>query len=474
MNNTTKTKKEFLLQVGEKGVVEFVDVSYEGLGVGKINAIDLKGNFYENYTIFVEGALAGEAGIVEITKINKNFANGKLIKLFSDKIQSFRTKPLCTHYDECGGCDIMHMNYLGQLNFKKKIVKDAFERIAFIEDIDVLDTIGMESPLYYRNKVQMPIASKFGKAVVGFYKKGTHDCFQVTKCYIQDQVSCEMANFIKNLLNEFKIQAYDDKFKANNKDGAIRHVVIKLSKLTNKFMVILVSTINELPFKNDIVRKLINRYPNISSIILNVNKMPLTTVLSEENIVLYGDDYLEEELCGLRFKIGASSFFQVNNVQTEKLYSKVLELGFFKSTDTVIDAYCGIGTISLMLAKKVKHVYGVEVVKEAIKNAYDNATLNNIKNVTFEAGLAEEVVEKWSKKANALVVDPPRKGMDEKLIKTILKANFEKIVYVSCNPTTLARDIKLLKDQYKVKTIQPVDMFPNTHHVETVVSLIRK
>ena len=178
---------------------------------------------------------------------------------------------------------------------------------------------------------------------------------------------CEAENE-KDLLNEFKIQAYDDKFKANNKDGAIRHVVIKLSKLTNKFMVILVSTVNELPYKNDIVRKLINRYPNISSIILNVNKMPLTTVLSEENIVLYGDDYLEEELCGLRFKIGASSFFQVNNIQTEKLYSKVLELGFFKPTDTVIDAYCGIGTISLVLAKKVKHVYGVEVVKEAIKN----------------------------------------------------------------------------------------------------------
>lgn len=472
--NNTQNKKEFLLQVGEKGVVEFVDVSYEGLGVCKVDAIDLKGNYYENYPMFVEGALYTEKGIVEITKVNKNFANAKLVKLFSDKYSKYRTTPICQHYNECGGCDVMHLNYIGQLNFKKKIVKDAFERIALIDNVEVLDTIGMDKPFNYRNKVQMPIASLFGKAIVGFYKKNTHDVFPVTKCHIQDDKSCEMANFVKNLLNEFKIQAYDDKFKANNKDGAIRHVIIKMSKLTGKVMIIIVSTINKLPYKDEIIKKLINRYNNISSIILNVNNLPLTTVLTEDNIVLYGDNYLEEELCGLRFKIGATSFFQVNNEQTEKLYNKVLELGCFKKTDNVIDAYCGIGTISLMLAKNVNHVYGVEVVKEAIINAKDNAKLNKINNVTFETGLAEEVVDKWSNKANILVVDPPRKGIDEKLINTIIKSDFEKLVYVSCNPTTLARDIRLLKDTYKVKTIQPVDMFPHTHHVETVVVLTRK
>jgi 23S rRNA (uracil1939-C5)-methyltransferase len=239
-------------------------------------------------------------------------------------------------------------------------------------------------------------------------------------------------------------------------------------------MVILVSTTNTLPNKDEIIKKLTSRYNNISSVVLNVNKLATPNVLTNESIVLYGDNYLEEELCGLKFKIGVTSFFQVNNEQTEKLYNKVLELGYIKNDDSVIDAYCGIGTISLMLAKRAKHVYGVEVVEEAIKNALDNAKLNNIKNVTFEAGLAEEVVKKWKDKANVLVVDPPRKGIDEALVNTILESNFEKIVYVSCNPTTLARDVRMLSDKYKVKTIQPVDMFPHTHHVETVVLLYRK
>lgn len=472
--NSTKNQKEFLLQVGEKGVVEFSDVSYEGLGVCKVNAIDLKGTYYENYPMFVEGALYNEKGIVEIIKINKTFANAKLVKLFNDSYSKYRISPICPHYIDCGGCDIMHMNYTGQLVFKRKIVKDAFERIALLKDVEVLNTIGMERPNYYRNKVQMPVASRYGKAVVGFYKKNTHDVFPITKCYIQDEKSCEMANFIKNLLNEFKVQAYDEKFKANNKDGAIRHIVIKLSKLTNKVMVILVSTSNTLPYKDEIIKKLISRYNNISSVVLNVNKLATPNVLTNESIVLYGDDYLEEELCGLKFKIGITSFFQVNNEQTEKLYNKVIELGYIKKDDCVIDAYCGIGTISLMLAKHAKHVYGVEVIEEAIKNAKDNAKLNNIKNVTFEAGLAEEVVKKWKDKANVLVVDPPRKGIDESLINTILNTNFERIVYVSCNPTTLARDVRMLSEKYKVKVIQPVDMFPHTHHVETVVLLYHK
>lgn len=474
MNNTEQNKRETLLQIGEKAIVEFVDVTYEGLGVCKVNAIDLRGNFYENYPIFVEGALTNEKGIIEITKINKHFAEGKIIKLFKEVISEYRTSPMCSHYEDCGGCNIMHMNYKGQLAFKTKIVKDAFERIALLKNTNVLNTIGMINPTCYRNKVQMPIANKFGKAVVGFYKKNSHNVFPITKCYIQDEKSCEIANFVKNLLNEFRIPAYDEKFKANNKDGAIRHVVIKMSKLENKIMVILVSTISELPHKDEIIRKLINRYPNISSIILNVNKLPLTCVLSEENITLYGDNYLLEELCGLKFKVGATSFFQVNHTQTEVLYNKILELAEFTEDDKVIDAYCGIGTISLMLAKRVKEVLGIEVVKEAIDNAKDNALLNNIKNAKFMVGQAEELVEKYVKDYNALVVDPPRKGMDQKLIDTILKTKFKKLIYVSCNPTTLARDVKLLSEQYSVVTVQPVDMFPHSHHVENVVLLTLK
>ena len=246
------------------------------------------------------------------------------------------------------------------------------------------NTIGMDKPLYYRNKVQMPVASRFGKATVGFYKKNTHDVFPITKCYIQDEKSCEMANFIKNLLNEFKIQAYDEKYKVNNKDGAIRHIVIKLSKTTNKVMVILVSTTNTLPFKDEIIKKLVSRYNNISSVVLNVNKLPTPNVLTNEFVVLYGDNYLEETLCGLNFKIGVTSFFQVNNEQTEKLYNKVVEYGYFKPTDKVIDAYCGIGTISLVAAKKAKQVIGVELNKDAVRDAKINAKENMMKNVFFK------------------------------------------------------------------------------------------
>lgn len=474
MNNIEQNNKTILLQIGEKAIVEFIDITYEGLGVCKVNAIDVKGKLYENYPIFVEEALVKEKGIVEITKINKNFSEGKILKLFKETISQSRTIPICMHYNDCGGCDIMHMNYKGQLAFKTKIVKDAFERIALLREVNVLNTIGMQNPVSYRNKVQMPIANRFGKATVGFFKKNTHNVFPITKCYIQDEKSLEIANFIKNLLNEFKIQGYDEKFKANNKDGAIRHIVIKTSKFNNKIMIIIASTTSLLPHKDEIIKKIINRYNNISSIILNVNKLPLSCVLSEENIVLYGDSYIIEELCNLKFKIGASSFFQVNLAQTEVLYKKIIEIADFKEDEKVIDAYCGIGTISLVISKYVKKVLGIEIIKEAIDNAIDNANLNNIKNTKFIVGPAEELVEKNKDNYDTLVIDPPRKGVDQKLIDTILKTKFNKIIYVSCNPTTLARDIRLLKDIYDVKTIQPIDMFPYSHHVETIALLTIK
>lgn len=463
--------KEINLQKGEKLTVTFIDQTYEGLGVCKVSG-NIKNTYYENFPIFVEDALPSEKGIIEITKINKTFGEAKLLKIFSDTTSINRIRPICENYNQCGGCNIMHMNYSSQLKFKQKVVLDAITRIGQIENIKVEPVIGMKNPLGYRNKVQMPVGTTLNnKAIVGFYKRNSHEVMPISKCYIQDEQSCEIANFVKNLLNEYKISVYNER----NQEGLIRNIVVKLSQLTKEIMIILVSTSTELPSQELIIKKIINRYPMVSSIILNINNQKGSLVLSENNIVLFGKSTIEDELLGKKFDLGATSFFQVNHEQTEKLYQKVLDLGNFKKDDVVIDAYCGIGTISLIVAEKVKHVYGVEIIKEAILNAKNNALKNNIKNVTFEVGSAEEIVTKWAKIANAIVVDPPRKGLDTSLVKTIVDTKIKKVVYVSCNPSTLARDLKLFVEaKYQILTIQPVDMFPYTSHVETIVLLSHK
>lgn len=472
MNQEQITKRDDTIKVGKKLKVEFTNITHDGMGICKINGENQYGETYSNFPLFVLGALPNEEGIVEIEKLHKTYGYAKLIRIFPDKTSKYRTTPICKHYPECGGCNIMHMNYEGQLIFKKGLVKDSFKKIAGMENVKVKNVIGMNNPYYYRNKVQVPFAQNFGKNICGFYKRNTHDIIPLSECYIQPEESTEVVKFVKNLCNEMKYKGYDEK----KHTGDIRHIIVKTTTNQEQIMVVLVSMKKELPNIDLLCQKLVKRFPHVKSVVINVNDKKGNGIIGNNSFSVYGEDKIIDELCGFKFELSAESFFQVNHEQTEKLYNEAIKLAELKEDDVVIDAYCGIGTIGLIASKHVKHVYSVEIVEDAIKNAKNNAKLNKVKNITFECGKAEEQIIKWQNKvkANLIFVDPPRKGCDETLLNTIIEMNIPKIVYVSCDPATLARDVKILSEHYELKSVQPVDMFPQSSHIENVVLLTRK
>lgn len=474
MNIEQKTEDIKVIQEHEKYKVEFISMTHDGRGVCKVSGIAVDGRELENYPIFVDKAIVGEAGIIEITQMKKSYGLGEIVRIFSDKKSPNRVTPICPIYGECGGCQLMHLSYEGQLKFKKSMVKETMKKIGGFEDIRVKDVLGMEDPTKYRNKVQVPFGDLRGKTISGFYKLNTHEIIPLTECSIQTEEMTEIVKFIRNLCNEYHIRGYNEKI---NK-GDIRHVLIRESIKTGEIMVILICTKDSYPNLEDLCNKLVKRHPRIVSVMMNVNKYQTNTILGNYFKVLYGRNYIIDELCGLKFKIGCRSFYQVNSYQTEQLYNKVIEVGKFKDTDTVIDAYCGIGTIGSIIAKKVKHVYGVEIIEEAIQNAYDNAKLNELDNIEFVCAKAEDQIKEWAQlgiHADAIVVDPPRKGCEGDFLKTVVEMNIPKIVYVSCDVSTLARDMKyLVENGYKPGPVQPVDMFPQTVHVENVVCLEKK
>lgn len=463
-----------VIQEHEKYKVEFVSMTHDGRGVCKVSGITIDDKPLENYPIFVEGAIIGEMGIIKITAMKKSYGLGQIIRIFSDKKSPNRVIPTCPIFGQCGGCQLMHLSYEGQLSFKKGMVRETLRKIGGFDKIHINDVIGMKEPTKYRNKVQVPFGELRGKVISGFYKLNTHEIIPLTECTIQTEEMTEIVKFLRNLCNEYHIKGYDEKL---NK-GDIRHVLIRESIKTGEVMVILVCTKAEYPDLEELVEKLIKRHPRIVSVMINVNKYQTNTILGNYFKVLYGRNYIIDELCGLKFKIGCRSFYQVNAYQTEKLYNKVLEVGAFKDTDIVIDAYCGIGTIGSVIAKKAKYVYGVEIVEEAIINAKDNAEMNGLTNIEFVCNKAEEQIKEWAKngiKADAIVVDPPRKGCEGDFLKTVIEMNIPKIVYVSCDVATLARDLKYLAENgYNIGAVQPVDMFPQTVHIENVVCLTKK
>jgi len=460
------------IKIGTKMKMDFVALTHEGLGIAKINGYDRFGTYYENFPIFVMNALPGESGYIEITKLSKSYGYGKALKMFPDTFTKDRTTPICRAYPECGGCNIMHMTYDAQLRFKQNTVKETLERIGSLKDISVEPIIKCENPMCYRNKVQIPFGQSFKKTIAGFYKRDTHQIIPLEKCYIQSDISTSLALFVKNLCNEFKLVGYDEKYHK----GDIRHILIKTNSF-NEIMLVLVMLHENLPDMTKMVDKIINRYPTVKSIIVNINKVRGNTTLGDKNIVLYGTPYITDVLCNKTFRIGATSFYQVNHDQTEVLYTKALEIANFSKDDILIDAYCGIGTIGIIASNSVKHVYGVEIVKEAIDNALENLSINKVKNATYVCNKAEEQIAIWMKSAlpaTAIVVDPPRKGCDESLLEAIDKMKINKVLYISCNPSTLARDMKYLVERgYHVMNVQPVDMFPQSSHIETIVLLNR-
>ncbi|QIK56812.1 23S rRNA (uracil(1939)-C(5))-methyltransferase RlmD [Erysipelothrix sp. HDW6A] len=440
---------------------EILDITHEGFGVAK----------EDSFPIFIENAIPGEKVVLRITKVLKRFAYGRIMKWI--ETSEDRVEVTDTLGTRVGTMPLQHIKYEAQLKYKQKIVRDTLAREIDMIDIEVLPTLGAENPWSYRNKAQIPVREIHDQLETGFFKRGTHDLVPIENYHIQDPIIDEVILAVRDILRKYKIKAYDeDKHK-----GDIRHIIVRRGHYTDEIMVILVTRTENLKHSESIVEALVSQYPEIVSVVQNINTERTNVIMGRTVNVLYGNDWYEDELLGKRYKISSQSFYQVNALQTEVLYQKALEFADITGDDNVIDAYCGIGTISLNLADKAKHVYAVEVVPQAIDMAKDNANINNISNVDFVAGKAEDVMASWVSdgiEIDVIVVDPPRKGLDPKFIEASLKTSPKRIVYVSCNPATLARDLKIYQEcGYTVELVQPVDMFPQTTHVETVVLMSR-
>lgn len=444
-------------------VVEIVDIGQGGVGIGK----------FEGFTVFVDGGLVKDKIKVKITKSKKNYAVGEIVEILEPS--PYRVERKCSkELKECGGCQIQELDYKEQLNVKTNEVKQVISRIGKLDDVVIHNALGMEEPFRYRNKAQFPIQKVDGVPVIGFYKKKSHDIIPTDQCIIQHDVNDKIIKIIKTYIRAYKVSIYDEK----THTGVLRHLVTKVGFTTKEVMVVLVANGRKLPYLNELASVLKENIPGFKTLVVNVNREKTNVILGNENRVIYGDGKINDNIGDLVFEISPLSFFQVNPVQTEVLYNKALEYANLGENDTVFDIYCGIGTISLFLAQKAKKVYGIEIVEEAIKDAKINAKINNLDNVEFYVGKAEEVVPKMykqGKRVNVVVVDPPRKGCDEKVLDTIVSMEPDRVVYVSCSPSTLARDLNYLDERgYKCLEVQPVDMFPHSVHIENVALIVKK
>ena len=443
-------------------VVDIVDIGQGGVGIGK----------FEGFTVFVDGGLVKDKIKVKITKSKKNYAVGDIVEIIEPS--PYRVERKCSkELKDCGGCQIQELDYQEQLNIKTNEVKQVISRIGKLEDVVVHPALGMEEPFRYRNKAQFPIQKVDGSPVIGFYKKKSHDIIPTDQCIIQHDVNDKIIKIIKTYIRAYKVSVYDEK----THTGVLRHLVTKVGFTSKEVMVVLVANGRKLPYLNELASVLKENIPGFKTLVVNVNREKTNVILGNENRVIYGDGKINDNIGDLVFEISPLSFFQVNPVQTEVLYNKALEYAALGENDTVFDIYCGIGTISLFLAQRAKKVYGIEIVEEAIKDAKRNAEINNLDNVEFYVGKAEDVVPKMykqGKRGNVVVVDPPRKGCDEKVLDTIVSMQPDRVVYVSCNPSTLARDLAYLNEKgYKSLEVQPVDMFPHSVHIENVALIVK-
>ncbi|MED3510585.1 MULTISPECIES: 23S rRNA (uracil(1939)-C(5))-methyltransferase RlmD [Bacillus amyloliquefaciens group] len=441
--------------------VTFEDLTHEGAGVAKV----------QGFPIFVPNALPEEKAQIKVTRVKKGFAFGRLIELKEES--PHRTDAPCPIYKQCGGCQLQHMTYEGQLLFKQKQVKDVLERIGKLDlsNVTVHPTLGMEDPWNYRNKAQVPVGEREGGLVAGFYQQRSHDIIDMSACLIQQSKNDEAVQAVKDICTSYGVKAYNEE----RHKGWLRHIMVRYGVVTGEMMIVFITRTSDFPHKAKIIEDITAQFPHVKSIVQNINPNKTNVIFGNETNVIWGEEYIYDLIGDVKFAISARSFYQVNPEQTKVLYDKALEYAELQGEETVIDAYCGIGTISLFLAKQAKKVYGVEIVPEAIEDAKRNAELNGITNAEFAVGEAETVIPKWYEEgitADTLVVDPPRKGCDEALLRTIIDMKPKRVVYVSCNPGTLARDLRVLEDGgYQTLEVQPVDMFPHTNHVECVAVL---
>ncbi|MEK4460373.1 MULTISPECIES: 23S rRNA (uracil(1939)-C(5))-methyltransferase RlmD [Paenibacillus] len=478
------------VQKNDEAVIDIIGMNHDGEGVGRV----------EGFTLFVPGALPGEKVRVKVLKTKKQYGYAKLLDIA--QASPDRIAAPCAIYDQCGGCQLQHMSYEAQLGWKRQHVVDVLERIgklsvatessehtaevladsadgnadhmSRVQGVVVHPTLGMSEPWRYRNKAQVPIGVTEGGLVGGFYARGSHRIVDMNTCLIQDERNDEVVARVKEIGRMLGISAYNEE----TGRGLLRHVVVKTAFRTGEMMLVLVTNGRDIPHADAWIGSIREHIPHVASICQNVNTKRTNVIFGDETRVLWGRDVIYDYIGNVQFAISARSFYQVNPVQTEVLYSKTVEYAGLTGKETVIDAYCGIGTISLFLAQHADQVYGVEIVKEAIDDARSNALLNEMRNVKFEVGASEDVIPAWKEQgitADVIVVDPPRKGCDPRLLDTILEMKPERVVYVSCNPSTLARDLRILEDGgYSTVEVQPVDMFPHTVHVESVVLLVQR
>lgn len=454
------------IKKNDEYIVDIIDNGINGEGIAKI----------DGFTIFIQGAIKGEKAKIKILKVLKSKGYGKILDII--KKSDSRCIEDCDTFKRCGGCTLRHVKYDETLNIKKNIVENTLKK-QNLEYVKVNDCIGMEEPFFYRNKLQYPFGvNDLGKAVIGVFAERTHTVIETKKCMIQNELIQNIAESICRLINEYNIQVYNEK----TGKGSIRHIVIRIGIKTNEVMVTFVinddKEKNYVRYERKLVEDIINKYKEVKTIIKNINNKNTNVILGDKNEVLYGSGYIFDKLLGYKFKISNMSFYQVNHVQTEKLYSKAIEYADIKKDDIIFDLYCGIGTIGICASKNCKHLYGIETIKEAIDDAKENAKINNLDKSTFFVGNVEDVLPKFIEENNivpdVIFIDPPRKGCDKVVLDTILDAKPKKVVYISCNPATLARDLKILEGEYKIKEVTPVDMFSYTSHIETVTLLILK
>lgn len=431
---------------------ECIDYTYDGLGVVK----------YDTFCLFVKDMAIGDIGEIVVTALKKDYGYGKLLKLI--KPSEYRAEPVCPYSRICGGCQLQHLSVEGQKAFKENIVRNDIRKIGGLDN-EINPIISMDDPYGYRNKIIFPVSTdKNGKCIIGFYRYNSHDIIEVKNCFLQSERVNRLLNKLKELIDRYSLAE------------EIRNIMIRDMSKTDSIMLVLV-TRSEKADLGSLVREVVQYQPSIKSVIQNINPDKTNVVLGKKEKLLYGDEYIIDELCGMKFIISSHSFYQVNTRQTSVLYNKALQLAQLSKDDTLLDLYCGVGTIGITASQYVKSVTGVEIVESAIENAKENCRINNITNVDFICGDAEVISKKFREENRCFdvtVIDPPRKGCSNETVKTLIELNSRKIIYISCNPSTLARDLKLLSEYYDVETVQPVDMFPQTYHVESIALLVRK
>lgn len=458
-----KTETKSQLQVGQTFPLTIKRLGINGEGVG----------FFKRQVVFIPGAIPGEEIVAETTVIKGGYAEGKIKKV--RKKSEHRATPPCPVYDSCGGCQLQHMTYEEQLKQKRDIVIQSFERYSGLEidKINFKETIGMENPWHYRNKSQLQVGKVNEKVIAGLYAEGTHQLIDISDCPIQHEAINEVTQTVTNILQRLNIPIYNER----KRTGIIRTIVARVGVQTGETQLVLVTTKKEIPKQQLLIREIKSKLPQLTSIMQNVNGEKTSIIFGKDTFHLSGEQVIQETLGELSFELSARAFFQLNPAQTVKLYNEVKKAAQLTGEEKIIDAYCGVGTIGLWLAKEAKEIRGMDTIEESIIDARKNAKNHGFTNTTYEVGKAEDWMPKWVREGyqpDVIVVDPPRTGCEDNFIQTVLKVKPKRIVYVSCNPSTLAKDISKLKKLYQVEYVQPVDMFPQTAHVECVSQLVLK